>query len=111
MKVYYFVSLGFYSYSIFTLFFETKRKDFVALFVHHIATTLLLALSFVLRFHRFGLVVLLLHDLNDVALEGSKMLKYAKREGGATLGFALFMLSWVVTRFVLFPWRVIYASA
>ena len=55
------------------------------------------------RFHNVGLLLLTLHDLNDVILEGCKCLLYLKVRGGkeypiwghlANIGFAVFSVSW-----------------
>lgn len=42
---------GFYTYSIFALmFWETRRKDFGVSMSHHIATVVLIVLSYILRY-------------------------------------------------------------
>lgn len=46
MKVYYAVEGAFYTASVFMLlFWEERRKDFNAMLLHHIATSLLIAVS------------------------------------------------------------------
>ncbi|KAJ1698785.1 hypothetical protein LUZ63_007297 [Rhynchospora breviuscula] len=68
---------GFYVYSIFALmFWETKRSDFGVSMTHHVATAVLIALSYIFRFARVGSVVLAIHDATDVFLEIGKMAKY-----------------------------------
>lgn len=87
---------------------DTKRKDFWQMFVHHVVTILLLVLSWACNFHRCGALVLAIHDIADVPLEGAKLAKYCKRQRLADLLFAIFTLTWIYTRCYLLPTRVIY---
>ena len=42
---------GFYAYSLFALiFWETRRSDFVVSMFHHIATIILIVLSYIFRY-------------------------------------------------------------
>lgn len=66
---YYIISLTFYWSLCMSQFFDVKRKDFWQMFVHHIATIVLMALSWVANMQRIGSVVLLIHDLADIFLE------------------------------------------
>ena len=85
-----------------------KKKDFWPMLVHHLITILLITICHVFLYHRIGVICLLVHDLNDIILEGSKMIKYSKLENLALIGFVVFILSWIITRFILFPLRVVY---
>lgn len=105
---YYNIELGFYISLIVTQFIDTKRKDFWQMFVHHIVTVLLLVLSWACNFHRIGALVLAIHDIADVPLEGAKLAKYCKKQRLADLLFAIFTLTWIYTRCYLLPTRVIY---
>lgn len=95
---------GFYTYSIFALiFWETRRSDFGVSMSHHVATLILIILSYVLRFARVGSVVLALHDASDVFLEVGKMSKYSGAESLASFSFILFVLSWILLRLIYYP--------
>lgn len=49
---------GFYTYSIFALvFWETRRSDFLVSMAHHVATIILLVMSYVFRFVWKGLTL------------------------------------------------------
>jgi ceramide synthetase len=49
---------GFYTYSIFALiFWETRRSDFGVSMSHHVATVILIVLSYILRYCGPGLIV------------------------------------------------------
>jgi ceramide synthetase len=59
---------------------------------------------------RIGVVVMLLHDINDVLLETSKMFNYLRLDAAATAAFATFVASWAVLRVYAFPRYCIYTS-
>lgn len=63
------ISLSFYWSLAISQFRDVKRKDFWQMFVHHIATILLMAFSWVCNLIRVGTLVLLVHDCADIFLE------------------------------------------
>ena len=63
------ISMSFYWSLAVSQFYDVKRKDFWQMFIHHIATLLLLAFSWVCNLHRIGSLVLFLHDCADIFLE------------------------------------------
>lgn len=105
---YYNIELGFYISLVVTQFIDTKRSDFWQMFVHHAVTILLLVLSWACNFHRIGALVLAIHDVADVPMEGAKLAKYCKKQRLADLLFAIFTITWIYTRCYLLPTRVIY---
>ncbi|MQL69915.1 hypothetical protein Taro_002217 [Colocasia esculenta] len=108
LKGVYMYCAGFYTYSIFALlFWETRRADFGVSMTHHLATVILILLSYIFRFARVGSVVLALHDASDVFLELGKMCKYGGYDFIATIAVALFALSWVLLRLTYFPFWII----
>lgn len=66
---YYMVSMAFYWSLSFSQYFDVKRKDFWQMFVHHIATIVLMSFSWVGNLTRIGSLVLLVHDCADIFLE------------------------------------------
>ncbi|XP_078431548.1 LAG1 longevity assurance-like protein [Wolffia australiana] len=112
LKGLYLYSAGFYTYSIFALlFWETRRSDFGVSMSHHVATVLLIVLSYAFRFARVGSIVLALHDATDVFLETAKMSKYSGFETLASVMFVLFVLAWIVLRLLYFPFWIIYSTS
>ncbi|KAG6396684.1 hypothetical protein SASPL_142839 [Salvia splendens] len=103
---------GFYTYSIFALiFWETRRSDFGVSMSHHVATFILIVLSYVFRFARAGSVVLALHDASDVFLEVGKMSKYSGAEALASFSFVLFVISWVILRLIYYPFWILWSTS
>lgn len=51
LKILYMFAAGFYTYSIFALiFWETRRSDFGVSMGHHVATDILIVLSYIFRY-------------------------------------------------------------
>ncbi|CAN8003771.1 unnamed protein product [Ixodes hexagonus] len=107
---YYMVELGFYVACTLSHFANTKRKDFWQMFIHHIVTIVLLCLSWTINLHRVGTLVLIVHDFADVPLEFARMARYATWLGLANAMFAVFTVSWIVSRVGLYPYRVVYSA-
>ena len=57
-------------------FFEERSKDYVMMFIHHIVTIGLVAVSYFANYVRIGTVVLLLHDASDVWIDLLKLFNY-----------------------------------
>ncbi|KAI4373319.1 hypothetical protein MLD38_011455 [Melastoma candidum] len=112
LKGVYMYAAGFYTYSIFALiFWETRRSDFGVSMGHHVATVILIILSYIWRFARVGSVVLALHDASDIFLEIGKMSKYSGAETLASFAFVLFVLSWIILRLIYYPFWVIWSTS
>lgn len=107
---YYMISMSFYWALTASQFVDVKRKDFWQMFVHHMVTLLLMALSWVCNLHRVGSLVLVVHDCADIFLEAAKITKYANYQKLCDTIFAIFTLVWIVTRLGFYP-RIIYSSS
>ncbi|CAA6670661.1 unnamed protein product [Spirodela intermedia] len=112
LKGVYMYAAGFYAYSIFALlFWETRRSDFGVSMSHHLATVILIVLSYIFRFARVGSMVLALHDATDIFLEMAKMCKYSGLDLWAGVLFFLFVVSWVLLRLIYFPLWIIRSTS
>ncbi|XVF43331.1 hypothetical protein PTKIN_Ptkin02bG0032200 [Pterospermum kingtungense] len=108
----YMFAAGFYTYSIFALiFWETRRSDFGVSMGHHVATVILIVLSYIFRFARVGSVVLAIHDASDVFLEIGKMAKYGGAESVASIAFPIFVVSFFLLRLVYYPFWVLWSTS
>ncbi|XP_050258323.1 ceramide synthase 1 LOH3-like isoform X13 [Quercus robur] len=111
LKGLYMYSAGFYLYSIFALvFWETRRSDFSVSMAHHVATFILITLSYIFKFARVGSVILALHEGNDVIMEVAKMSKYSGFEGMSSICFFTFVLCWTVLRLIYYPFWIIWST-
>ena len=61
--------MAFYWSLMFSQFIDIKRKDFLIMFVHHLATIGLITFSYINNMVRVGTLVLCLHDVSDFLLE------------------------------------------
>jgi len=121
IKWLYFIESGFYLHSVYaTIFMDTKRKDFLAMLIHHFLTLALLIVSYGTRYHKVGIVVLFLHDVTDILLEFAKCNIHIKKRNGreywsndvmANLCFGMFSIAWYIFRLYWFPLKVLYFSS
>ncbi|XP_050258317.1 ceramide synthase 1 LOH3-like isoform X7 [Quercus robur] len=112
LKGLYMYSAGFYLYSIVALvFWETRRSDFLVSMAHHVATVILITLSYIFKFARVGSVILAVHEGTDVILEVAKMSKYSGFEGMASICFITFVLCWTVLRLIYYPFWIIWSTS
>uniref|UniRef100_A0A8C6W410 Ceramide synthase 5 n=1 Tax=Nannospalax galili TaxID=1026970 RepID=A0A8C6W410_NANGA len=73
---YYIMELAFYWSLMFSQFIDIKRKDFLIMFVHHLATIGLITFSYINNMVRVGTLVMCLHDSSDFFLELANYAKY-----------------------------------
>ncbi|XP_027014499.1 ceramide synthase 1 [Tachysurus fulvidraco] len=116
----YLIQGSFYGHSIYaTIYMDAWRKDSAVMLLHHFITLALIAFSYAFRFHNIGLLVLFLHDINDILLEFTKLNVYFKIRGGkshmindvlSSVGFVGFGITWFCFRLYWFPLKVLYAS-
>ncbi|XP_054707136.1 ceramide synthase 1-like [Uloborus diversus] len=116
----YMAQCGFYLHSLYaTLFLDTWRKDSFVMMIHHVLTLSLISISYSLRYHNIGALVLLLHDICDILLEFTKLNVYFKTQGNvlkkkhemmANVSFFCFTITWFVTRLYWYPLRVLFAA-
>ncbi|CAH1978077.1 unnamed protein product [Acanthoscelides obtectus] len=104
---YYMISMAFYWSLCISQFFDVKRKDFWQMFIHHIATIVLMCLSWVVNVFRIGTLVLVVHDCADILLEAAKMAKYSGYQRICDVIFAIFTIVWITTRIGIFPFWII----
>ncbi|XP_060598839.1 ceramide synthase 2-like isoform X2 [Ruditapes philippinarum] len=110
MYWHYMIELAFYWSLVFTLFSDHKRKDFKEMIIHHFATIVLMYFSWVLNFVRVGTLVLVVHDAADTWLALAKMSIYAKNKAATDIFFGIFLLVWVLSRLIIYPFFVLYCT-
>jgi ceramide synthetase len=73
------------------------------MFIHHILTVILILSSWTTNFVRAGSLIIFLHDISDVFLEGAKTFKSVKYEKHSSVFFVMLVIVWIVTRLGVFP--------
>ncbi|KAH6644213.1 TLC domain-containing protein [Boeremia exigua] len=101
-KWYYLVQWAFWIQQILVVNIEEKRKDYAQMLTHHIFTTALMFLSYGYYHMRVGTVILCIMDFVDIILPIAKLLKYMGYTNICDIAFGAFVLSWIVTRHVLY---------
>ncbi|ELV10857.1 LAG1 longevity assurance like protein 5 [Tupaia chinensis] len=104
---YYIMELAFYWSLMFSQFTDIKRKDFLLMFVHHLATIGLITFSYVNNMVRVGTLVMCLHDASDFLLEAAKLANYAKYQRLCDTLFVIFSAVFVVTRLGIYPFWIL----
>ncbi|KAM0686475.1 Ceramide synthase 2 [Conglomerata obtusa] len=105
---YYLTELIHYILSFVFLFLEPKMKDFFQMFLHHIITIYLIVSSHHKDLHRFGVAIMILHDLSDPIMEFGKICFYLKKQYVADIAFVIFSVVFVINRCLLYPIFIIY---
>lgn len=106
---YYLIELGFYISAVYMLFTDHKRKDFTELIVHHMVTLFLMIISFNYNLLRVGSLVLCVHDQVDYFLSMAKIAMYCKKRMLADVLFVFFIIVWIATRLVIYPYVILYS--
>jgi len=96
-------------------FVEPKRRDYVAMFVHHIATIILVAGSHAVHFERIGMLVMYVHDASDITVDLLKMSNYLQLQNRAgyfvsETMFVVNLVLWIYYRLWTFPTHVLYST-
>ncbi|KAJ7507745.1 TLC domain-containing protein [Mycena galericulata] len=103
VKFYYLTQSAFYLHQMFVLNAEAPRKDHWQMMAHHVITVFLMGASYFFNFTRVGCLIMVLMDWCDIFFPMAKMMRYLDLPQIATDStFALFIVSWFVTRHVLF---------
>ncbi|XP_036410707.1 ceramide synthase 1-like [Megalops cyprinoides] len=116
----YLIQGSFYGHSIYaSIYMDVWRRDSVVMVMHHIITLALITFSYAFRYHNIGVLVLFLHDVNDIQLEFTKLNVYFKTRGGgyhpmnniiSNIGCISFSVTWFWFRLYWFPLKVLYAT-
>uniref|UniRef100_A0A8C1V675 Ceramide synthase 5 n=1 Tax=Cyprinus carpio TaxID=7962 RepID=A0A8C1V675_CYPCA len=104
---YYITELAFYWSLMFSQFTDIKRKDFLIMFVHHLATISLISFSYVNNMLRVGSLVMCVHDTSDFLLEAAKLANYAKYQRLCDFLFVVFSMIFFGTRLIIFPFWIL----
>jgi hypothetical protein len=84
----------------------TVRGDFNEMFVHHIATNLLVLGSSICHFTRVGSMVFLVHDVSDIPVDLSKLANFMKWKTTTVVCFLTMAVTWLYTRLYILPFVI-----
>jgi len=103
MKWYLLSQLAFWLQQIVIVNIEEPRKDHYQMFTHHVITSTLLGSAYIYSFYNVANVVLCIMDIVDLLLPVAKLLKYLKHETCCNIAFGVFLLTWLISRHVIYP--------
>ncbi|XP_006159556.1 ceramide synthase 3 [Tupaia chinensis] len=107
---YYILEMGFYWSLLFRVGSDTKRKDFFAHVVHHLAAISLMSFSWCSNYIRSGTLVMIVHDVADFWLEAAKMFSYARWKQTCNTLFFIFSAIFFISRLIVFPFWILYCT-
>jgi len=109
LRCFYIMYMARYLQAAVSILMEPKRKDFMEMMLHHIATVIVVYVSYVYGWSRIGSVVMVLMDPADVPLHMAKLCKYTseatERQVWQFLAdrlFEIFAVVFVFTRLVAY---------
>uniref|UniRef100_A0AAV1TR36 TLC domain-containing protein n=1 Tax=Peronospora matthiolae TaxID=2874970 RepID=A0AAV1TR36_9STRA len=111
LKYYFLVQLGYHLHSLlFTVFLSPIRSDFIEMLLHHVATIILIAGSFLTNYMAYGAVVVFTHDVGDVTGYGIKSVVDTGNTPLLLFMYAMLLISWAYTRLFVLPYHLIYPA-
>eukprot|EP01083_Nonionella_stella_P201584 737363_1 len=105
--LYYQIATGYHAHRAVWQFWEKKRKDIIAMFIHHWVTVVLIASSWYWGIMTIGSVVMVVHDNADIFLPLAKLGRWLKWTYMKNISFVLFVTCWIGSRIILFSWKII----
>jgi len=102
VKFYYLMQISLYVHLVLLLNAEARRKDHWQMMAHHVVTITLIVTSYAYNFTRIGCLIMVLMDWCDVFFPLAKMMRYLMYQTACDVLFVWWMVSWFVTRHVLF---------
>ncbi len=104
---YYLFELSWYIHELICHFFAERKKDNLAMLIHHVATITLIALSYQYNVLFIGTLITTLHNLSDIFLHGAKITSHMQYEFLTVINAILMLVSWIYSRLYIYPFYVI----
>lgn len=103
IKFYYYLEISYYFTSLCFLFVDPKMSDFYQMIIHHLITLMLICVSYNINILRYGVCVMLIHDVSDPLLELTKIFFYYNYQKKADILFSIFATVFIFTRCLVYP--------
>lgn len=110
MMTYCIFPLSYYITSMFTHFYETRRKDFVLMMGHHVLAFGAFWISLIMHRHYSGVISMIMHNSGIAVLETAKAFKYGGHKKMSNIVFLLYVFVFATSRLVLFPQLLYFMS-
>jgi len=108
INYYYVIEVVYYVGSMVTVFFEDRQSDFYLMIWHHVVTLLLIGFSYRYNFLRYGVFLMVLHDVSDPWMEAAKISVYLGYQNLGNALFAFFTLFFIIPRIFIYIYMVLY---
>jgi hypothetical protein len=107
---YFLFELSWYIHELICHFFAERKKDHLAMLVHHVVTITLILLIFKYNILFIGTLVTTIHNLSDIFLHGARITSHLQYETLTIVNAILLFFSWIYSRLYIFPLFVIYST-
>lgn len=102
----YHLEFSYYLVELFYLFNEHVYKDFWQMFFHHVLTLQLIVTSYGRDVLRYGVVIMVIHDISDPFLEICKLINYVYDTSITTFMFVCFTSVFIISRLGIYAFCV-----
>jgi len=109
-EYYYLFELSWYIHELICHFFTERKKDSLAMLIHHVATITLIVISYQYNALFIGTLITTVHNLSDIFLHGAKICSILQYEVFTIINAILLFVSWIYSRLYIFPFYVINSS-
>jgi hypothetical protein len=107
---YYIFELSWYIHELICHFFTERKKDHLAMLIHHVATITLIVVSYHYNLLFMGALTVTIHNLSDIFLHSVKIGLYIQSDLCSSVCAALLFVSWIYSRLYIFPVFVIHST-
>ncbi|KAI5135480.1 uncharacterized protein NESG_01328 [Nematocida ausubeli] len=107
VNMYYILETVYYSGSFITMFFEEKQSDFYLMIYHHFVTLVLVGFSYRYNFLRYGVFIMLLHDISDSWMDSAKIAVYLGYQTLGNILFIIFSILFIVPRILIYVFMIL----
>ena len=109
IRIYYMIALGHYFERLsYEAIKNRNSNSFFTMIFHHMVTMMMIFLSYMTGHQMYGITVLLTHDLNDIFLNLSRLLRESVFPQFASFFFIILAGTWLYTRIYIFSKYVLY---
>ena len=87
--------------------YQSHAKTFYTMIFHHVLTIMLVFISSISLHMKFGIAILLTHDVNDISMCGCRLLRETRYQTATSVVFLISVLSWFYTRIWVYLTEVV----
>lgn len=100
----YIIKFSYHLYEqVYAVIFQSGRRDFAEIFLHHMLTILLIFFSYSVNYTGFGASIMLIHDITDTIVSLFKLSADITRTWFQAFTYFLMFSGWIYFRLYILP--------